>query len=84
MNNMFDQYFSVSFMDGLQNLVIAILVLLIGWIIAKIIGSSPQGKKSFGSISSQSGKSNFIFKESSCISSARFIRKLTILKRQMY
>ncbi|AXI11174.1 hypothetical protein CUC15_13235 [Oceanobacillus zhaokaii] len=37
---MFDRYFSVSFMDGLQNLVIAILVLIIGWIIAKVIANT--------------------------------------------
>ncbi|WP_067725652.1 mechanosensitive ion channel [Oceanobacillus damuensis] len=40
MNNFMDQYFSVSFMQGLQNFVIALLVLLVGWLIAKAIGSA--------------------------------------------
>lgn len=34
-----DQYVSQSFLTGLQNFVIAIIVLLVGWLIAKIIGN---------------------------------------------
>ncbi|WP_249871147.1 mechanosensitive ion channel [Oceanobacillus saliphilus] len=40
MSNFMEQYFSVSFMQGLQNFVIALLVLLVGWLIAKVIGNA--------------------------------------------
>src|SRR5699024_1373475 len=39
MDNFMDQYFSVNFMEGVQNFVIAIIVLLVGWLIAKAIGN---------------------------------------------
>ncbi|MGM8364434.1 mechanosensitive ion channel [Virgibacillus sp. W0181] len=39
MENFMDQYLSENFMEGVQNFVIAIIVLLIGWLIAKLIGS---------------------------------------------
>lgn len=38
--NFLDQYLSASFMQGLQNFVIAIVVLLVGWLIAKLIANA--------------------------------------------
>ncbi|PAV27739.1 hypothetical protein CIL05_20490 [Virgibacillus profundi] len=35
-----DQYFTSSFMQGVQNFVIALIVLLVGWLIAKAIGNA--------------------------------------------
>src|SRR5699024_575492 len=35
----FDQYFSSSLLQSIQTFVVAIIVLLIGWLIAKIIGN---------------------------------------------
>lgn len=35
-----DQYFTSSFMQGLQNFVVALIILLIGWLIAKAIGNA--------------------------------------------
>lgn len=40
MNNFMDQYFSTTFMQGLQNFVIALIVLAVGWLIAKAIGNA--------------------------------------------
>ncbi|HLQ71480.1 MAG TPA: mechanosensitive ion channel [Bacillota bacterium] len=40
MDNFMDQYFSVNFIEGVQNFVIAIIVLLVGWLIAKAIGNA--------------------------------------------
>src|SRR5690625_4111964 len=40
MDNFLDDYFSANFMSGVQNVVIALLVLLVGWIIAKAIGNA--------------------------------------------
>ncbi|OZU88538.1 hypothetical protein CIL03_09545 [Virgibacillus indicus] len=40
MNSILDQYFTSSFMQGVQNFVIAIIVLLVGWLIAKAIGNA--------------------------------------------
>lgn len=42
MNSFMDQYFTSSFMQGVQNFVIAILVLLVGWLIAKAIGNAAE------------------------------------------
>lgn len=39
MNNFMDDYFSSSFAQGIQNFIIALIVLLIGWLIAKAIGN---------------------------------------------
>ena len=39
MNNFMDDYFSSSFAQGVQNFIIALIVLLIGWLIAKAIGN---------------------------------------------
>lgn len=39
MNNFMDQYFTVSFFAGLQNFIVAILVLLIGWFVAKALSN---------------------------------------------
>ncbi|WP_246206621.1 mechanosensitive ion channel [Virgibacillus ihumii] len=38
--NFMDQYLSASFMQGLQNFVIAIVALLVGWLIAKLIANA--------------------------------------------
>lgn len=35
-----NQYFTTTFMEGIQNFVIAIIVLLVGWLIAKAIGNA--------------------------------------------
>ncbi|WP_240510252.1 mechanosensitive ion channel [Virgibacillus profundi] len=40
MGNFMDQYFTSSFMQGVQNFVIALIVLLVGWLIAKAIGNA--------------------------------------------
>ncbi|GAB3047451.1 mechanosensitive ion channel [Virgibacillus ainsalahensis] len=40
MNNFMDQYFTSSFMQGVQNFVIALVILLVGWLIAKLIGNA--------------------------------------------
>lgn len=40
--NVVDQYLPSGFMQGLQNFVVALLVLLIGWLIAKMISSAIQ------------------------------------------
>ncbi|MFC4023684.1 mechanosensitive ion channel [Oceanobacillus longus] len=39
MNNFMNDYLSGSFMQGLQNFVVALIVLLVGWLIAKLIGN---------------------------------------------
>lgn len=38
--NFLDQYFTASFFQGLQNFVIALVVLLVGWLIAKAISGA--------------------------------------------
>lgn len=39
MGNIFEQYFTHDFYSGLQNFVFALIYLLIGWIVAKIVGN---------------------------------------------
>ncbi|MEC5424889.1 mechanosensitive ion channel [Virgibacillus sp. C22-A2] len=40
MGNFMDDYFTTGFMQGLQNFVIALIVLLVGWLLAKAIGNA--------------------------------------------
>lgn len=40
MGNFMDDYFTSSFMQGVQNFVVALIVLLIGWLIAKAIANA--------------------------------------------
>src|SRR5690625_1608623 len=39
MENIFDDLFSMEFTMAMQNFVIALIILLVGWIIAKVIGN---------------------------------------------
>lgn len=39
MPDFFEDYFSTEFTIGLQNFVVALIILLVGWIVAKIIGN---------------------------------------------
>ncbi|HCX65429.1 MAG TPA: hypothetical protein DHN33_09490, partial [Eubacteriaceae bacterium] len=38
--NFFDQYFTSGFLTGLQNFIVAIIVLLVGWLIVKMIAGA--------------------------------------------
>src|SRR5699024_2458085 len=40
MDNFLDDYFSANFIHGVQNVVVALIVLLVGWIIAKAVGNA--------------------------------------------
>ncbi|MBR3121039.1 mechanosensitive ion channel [Oceanobacillus profundus] len=40
MDNFMDQYVTSSFMQGFQNFVVALIILLVGWLIAKAIGNA--------------------------------------------
>lgn len=40
MSNFMDDYFTSSFMQGVQNFIVALIVLLVGWLIAKAIGNA--------------------------------------------